>query len=1280
MAAELIGVGVAVAQMLLRANELGNAADIAGHAFDAHARLLEHQKSASKPAAAMGKYIARRLEKRLNIPDLKDDERTDLRAAAADIAMLFNRLSRQNQAVLAAARNPNYFDKYAAKNGGNALRRWTPEKSTPFFDELLTAAAEEFAALAPESPRFIQAALNEILDNLPLLQSINENSQRTVEGVEKILNHLSPDSTTNIETAISTLGEASESSRKDVQPDILPPIKRTNLLEASLGPLDSVIFPAVILGEGGIGKSVLAGQMYDTFCSTRPTMLLLCSRIPASAKLQSADTLDLIFGKLASKMDVPLTALLSAFDQRPLIIIDTLDLLLREETVDDISSVLQNIHTHADLIVTCREREWRDLVEPTWRKAKSAYTIPYLNRDESLSWAEQFTQSTNLASEKANKFLESLMRALDRRRGVDVLGVPLRLAMACDLYAEAGAMPDDLTVTQLYSQYWDQRVYRNRRGRLTDDAERKQETALLIASKVWDDSADRFVEDVAKPNSAHAAPLRELLSEGVVKEGGPRVSFFHQTFSEFAVAKYLAWKGANSDWVRFSEGLKAGRSGYWGVAGHLVMQQMNFTRLCVIMDAIPRHTPEGVRLLLRGIFSHSEENDNDVLEYGCQTINELRDDYPSLLASAADVLGEATEPFAECATEAIIKLLAKADEHVTALVRAMGRLIPSMHASVATTCLISSLELLSSRANKKLSVMATEVQRLITYVFDSGTCHERIDLLQASLKIYGRIPSSGQAELIRVVSRVTDNALLDSALIDEALNQPLPAGAVEEALHVVEREWSRVWAREARGWADWREFLMIPLPKRWDSVQVRLIGSLSRNSNLVTDLIGEVIRPTEIEVASRDRLVNAAKYVADQERESVINCILNRGIAPLREAVGPASQIIRHVEPALSNDQRAVVISLLKERADLDTRKAWPAIIKLSVSADHLLGEQIGTLTQKVREEPPPKQPGWDVVTGAVIDALVQAALPHQLLPHMDQINTLIEACVGLEANKEAKFRGALTPVSSEARDWVDCEVIDGHRLRAKGAVVRQVVDSVSQWDADDWRTIGVPWFVGLLRVENEGAVPALAKQLLVDASRDYWTRNYTETVLHRLISSLQKVEDPQVAENLLSLLAELTHHGAHPGSRPTVEDVEALLSAYHVALHETGPRAENNRAAIFTQYIEVYTDVAKAVLPFSSLIFRVRDILVNIDSGVIAERSSRVVAGLLVSIVRTYPQSWSDFEEQWAVAPDANKRAIIECALQGAVPNGASVALRLARRDDCPAELASSVFRRVGH
>jgi hypothetical protein len=174
-----LGLGLAIAKILLRAADKSDAADALD---DAHGGWSILRAGRGKEHT-LGKFIAKELEQQLG--DTSGAVEDDLRAAAQDVADLVSHLAEDDDAVVAAATYPDEFLDYVKKHGGDKKRRLMSERAALAFDQILGVASAEFARLAPSSSssRFLPTALTEILGQLP---SIAADAGRAADGIDEL--------------------------------------------------------------------------------------------------------------------------------------------------------------------------------------------------------------------------------------------------------------------------------------------------------------------------------------------------------------------------------------------------------------------------------------------------------------------------------------------------------------------------------------------------------------------------------------------------------------------------------------------------------------------------------------------------------------------------------------------------------------------------------------------------------------------------------------------------------------------------------------------------------------------------------------------------------------------------------------------------------------------------------------------------------------------------------------------------------------------------------------
>lgn len=1251
----LIGLGVAVAQLAIRLAGNEMIADGLGDLTTAGSEFRKLQRSRSQ-AKPMGRAIARQLEQHVGHLPADDDHVREFGAVARDVEALITEMMVEDVSILEAAKSPRGVREYVLHRGGQRIIRQAPMFAEAFAQRLVDAVADQLAQYAPTSATFSRAALTSLL----------RTADATLEAVVQLRDHVQ-------ELASARAAAGTTYSKADVAEhvrrqlilirDLLGRskglvVQRADLVDFALRPR---VYPVAFVGDGGVGKSVLIGEILEGV-HDRDVVFVSCAALDGTDLLDDIDQIEDTLGRLVSGLTVSLSETLVAFGSRPLLVVDTLDILLREESASAISQLLSRWSERADLVLTCRSREWYDLLSSR-QSNFTVHDMPSLTREEVITWSDRYMVHDRVPLEAAELFRDSLILALLEPRSLDVLGVPLRLAMATRLYAPAGAIPPDLTATQLYKYYWDERVGTGRDGRRNTRAVRAvEDTALEIAAEVWAQSVERFAEDLHYPRNPDA--VNALISEGVLGLIGRRLHFFHQTFAEFAVARYLAAAAEPADFERLHDGLKSQRSGYWGIASHLMLEDLGTHRFERVVEHIPLDSVEGVRIVLDGLLARAEQ------KLTSAHLGRLVVLSPDFLAAASDIMASAPRAHLEAVAASLLRLAEVDAGDLTAVVRAIATLIRRLPTQQAGDLFESILNTLEARARRGDVLVASEARRLIDAVFPADT--EISDsLLRIAVAHYSHQPAPGRLATIAVAQR-QGNPELQSLLISNALCSDVPQGSVETLTGLVVGELSDPVRRAGRGWQTWTDILAVRLPRRWDSVQVRAIAQLGLDSAVRDSLVAEAITPTV--GAPRDILINALRYVADAAPRQFAITLAAQPVPRAQSTANAYAQLVLQLEPSLGDSERAALVERLRTLSALAPRRVWAAILKLSASNPNALDAALGDLTDTVRSAE--TSPSLRATVQAACDALYQVVTPEVLSAQMDKLRSLWDLVGGSDDVQPAKALGLLAAVSRTARLQLD-ELVDSDRRRAQLAAIQALMAAKQRWPEQAWSQ-ALPWLVNLIRTPNHGAVVVLAETLSSDVGDDNWSTVETEVVVDRLVLALRRRDDPQVSGTLVTLLAQAVHDGT-PSSAPSPEQVGLMVTAYSLALESATIVADPQRAAaIYPQYVAVVANIAMTVLGTSRTTTLVEHLLSSTDITPFGSRARKHLSRAVVSVLRATPSWWSRAEGLWPEVPSANRGAIADAALSGLVPERKSVAERLARRSDCPPDVAADLLRRL--
>lgn len=368
-------------------------------------------------------------------------------------------------------------------------------------------------------------------------------------------------------------------ARAALNPYILPPIPRQTLLSKCLKEIRAGfqenkrrIVP--IFGAAGYGKSTILGSIYDELHAEQTSSdsgwlaLARCDDL-----IESAETFALELGeKISSKRQsiVEVARQLTAQQNRGILLIDTLDIVLTKPLVSVLRGILsQLLEIGTTVAFTCRDTDYSNFFEPyheSFAGFRESVTdnckiIPFTN-EEVRTAAQEFIKTKpgfyTLESQQsfANKIIALSADSVSLQ---EIVCHPLLLALLCDLFAAEETVPEDLTVSQLYEKYWNWKIAKVRHNLQSEHLSlAKQKLCLKLARLMYENSGDRLRDFVYEGdlelNETEFSAYNSLKSDGIFKDlGGKRSGFFHQTFLEYTIAR---WMNASETGERAKDELK----------------------------------------------------------------------------------------------------------------------------------------------------------------------------------------------------------------------------------------------------------------------------------------------------------------------------------------------------------------------------------------------------------------------------------------------------------------------------------------------------------------------------------------------------------------------------------------------------------------------------------------------------------------------------------------------------------------------------------------------------
>lgn len=302
----------------------------------------------------------------------------------------------------------------------------------------------------------------------------------------------------------------------------------------------------LVVGEAGYGKTSLLWHFHRTLNASdgwepwfvKSTAFLRQAHgapLPLSATTATLSADELTLAVEAAQ----------AQGRRPIVLLDTVDLLLRTEEERDGLIELLSILSDQDcsVIATCRPQE-ASLLRPT-----GATRADLRQYDE--------TELAEAVDKHVDRFYADLIprkRAehIQNVRDAVACGLPLRevctnpltLRMVFTLYAP-NPVPPEIHIFKLYQEYWDARVVQDRRAgsSISPASSANLETtahtaALAMLAEGTPELEIRLLSAALRKLGGFPEELPGLISRGVLHRSGVgTVSFFHQTFFEHSAAR-----------------------------------------------------------------------------------------------------------------------------------------------------------------------------------------------------------------------------------------------------------------------------------------------------------------------------------------------------------------------------------------------------------------------------------------------------------------------------------------------------------------------------------------------------------------------------------------------------------------------------------------------------------------------------------------------------------------------------------------------------------------------
>jgi hypothetical protein len=395
-------------------------------------------------------------------------------------------------------------------------------------------------AVDPEQKHRLRELLLEARDNLVRLHHAGGPSSGSADVAE--------DKGVGIGALFDAVSERADEHRESLSPRSLPRIPRSALVEKherlasrlACGEPSAVF----VFGDAGCGKSTALGELYDrrTSLGAKWSAIIPASELEVGER-PSSDELDRGLGRVAGTMTTLSAACgaLVAAHGIGLVLVDTIDLFLNRQSSSAFLAVVGEVlRTGATVVASSRTEEFRTYIDANKRDSNDPWPLSTFEPEEMRLAARLFATQRDPTSD-GEAFATRLWEMTAGETRLDAIArQPLLLSMMCDLFASDGHVPADLTVGALYQRYWVDRIDRSRRHNSVV-AHIKERLCLRMGERLLDKGTDKLARsDLVLDPDIEVGAFDELVSDGMLQLGAHgSVRFFHQTFLEYATARWL---------------------------------------------------------------------------------------------------------------------------------------------------------------------------------------------------------------------------------------------------------------------------------------------------------------------------------------------------------------------------------------------------------------------------------------------------------------------------------------------------------------------------------------------------------------------------------------------------------------------------------------------------------------------------------------------------------------------------------------------------------------------
>lgn len=983
-----------------------------------------------------------------------------------------------------------------------------------------------------------------------------------------------------------------------------------------------------LVGDGGIGKSVLLGQLLAYLDKNLPSqgsgmlalasgaaVLVACASIPPTIALSTVKDADEALGlavdplgRFSSGLLGLLTALKSEFGSVTLLI-DTLDLLINEHSLSALSNLIAEALDISDVIMTCRSYEFRNYFEDLHQSAPrlvhklNRLNLPRLDATEIVAWARLYLDSGNrIQTGEESAFILALEGGVEQNGSLRQLcAVPVRLAITCETFAAIGYVPEDLTVTELYDAYWDRRVHRASGKSETPASYAKERAALAIASQIVTSRGSIQVQlPKARVSNDQAHGLSLLLSEGVLRDLNTSWEFFHQTFAEYACARWLLVNGIDSDEVKeLGHRLQAGQTVLWPIASSLMLQVADYRDYIALTGYLPLQGPEGARVHTLAALRRME---SDAL---ASVLREAQDD-TALMLAVLGALGDTPARHLEMAFNATLSAIKAHPKELTSVgTSTLALLLPRAAPARMAEFLNDALDTLTEvRPHLPQTGRDYFPSSLLRPLIDMTVTSEVLAVMRRRYAILG---VAGRQAAIRVHLNRTLSEDQKVDLARSVLRTDRPPLRDDELVRLMQLLWDCSTIRNTRSWQSWRDLLSDNLARDWDDAQIRFVAHLADDdANIRGEVLADLLTGS---VQTSVRYVNVFKQLANTHAQWLVDRLLAHPSTNFSLVIGTIAESAAPLSMGATSETRMQLIAWLNPGREITPRNAWAAQIILAGSAVPAHQQIFGDL---IASGPP-----WQVLNSALEAWLFQT--PRHVLNELtEQFRLILQANDAETRKTRARLEGRLADEDENARSWIEEVVLRGQSSR----IARTAMKTIAEGLRVDQQTVSssmAAWLGTLLTTVHTEAARRICEILSDERYIDRQELLPIATVLipiviQRLRLAAQKGEDSQLSRELIEVLVELDL--VSPMAPESVREVFGIVrSRIEGPDPATNPRKVDDIAAAVRDLGHLIGTLMSKRLLASEVRERLAESLRTIDLERLGGRVTKAVSSMLIGM-----------------------------------------------------------------